>query len=32
MFGTYYDPSELKQALRFGIGERVAPARLVLGV
>jgi sterol desaturase/sphingolipid hydroxylase (fatty acid hydroxylase superfamily) len=32
MFGTYYNPSELKQALRFGIGERVAPVRLVLGV
>ena len=32
IFGTYTDPGKVKQDLRFGIGERVAPHRLVLGV
>ena len=32
VFGTYFDPGKVKQNLRFGIGERVAPLRLVLGV
>jgi sterol desaturase/sphingolipid hydroxylase (fatty acid hydroxylase superfamily) len=32
VFGTYFDPSKVKQNLRFGIGERIAPWRLVLGV
>ena len=32
MFGTYFDPDKIKQSLKFGIGERVAPMRLVLGV
>lgn len=31
LFGTYVDPGKIKQSLNFGIGERVAPARLVLG-
>jgi sterol desaturase/sphingolipid hydroxylase (fatty acid hydroxylase superfamily) len=32
IFGTYYNPGEAKEALSFGIGERVPPARLLLGV
>jgi sterol desaturase/sphingolipid hydroxylase (fatty acid hydroxylase superfamily) len=32
IFGTYTDPSNVKKPLRFGIGQRVAPYRLILGV
>lgn len=32
IFGTYVNPGRVKQALTFGIGEKVAPLRLVLGV
>jgi sterol desaturase/sphingolipid hydroxylase (fatty acid hydroxylase superfamily) len=32
IFGTYYNPGEIKETLSFGIGERVSPARLLLGV
>lgn len=32
MFGTYFDPSRVTRSLRFGIGERINPVRLVLGI
>jgi sterol desaturase/sphingolipid hydroxylase (fatty acid hydroxylase superfamily) len=32
IFGTYFDPAKVKDNLRFGIGERVTPVRLVLGL
>ena len=32
MFGTYFDPDKVKQNLTFGIGERITPMRLVLGI
>jgi sterol desaturase/sphingolipid hydroxylase (fatty acid hydroxylase superfamily) len=32
IFGTYFNPKELKQELSFGIGERVRPVRLILGI
>lgn len=32
MFGTYFDPGKVKQTLTFGIGEKITPMRLVLGV
>ena len=32
IFGTYFNPKELKQELSFGIGERVHPVRLILGI
>lgn len=32
IFGTYFDPRKINRELTFGIGERVSPARLVLGV
>jgi sterol desaturase/sphingolipid hydroxylase (fatty acid hydroxylase superfamily) len=32
IFGTYFSPDEVKQELSFGIGERVHPLRLVLGI
>jgi sterol desaturase/sphingolipid hydroxylase (fatty acid hydroxylase superfamily) len=32
IFGTYFNPKELKQELSFGIGERVHPVRLILGM
>jgi sterol desaturase/sphingolipid hydroxylase (fatty acid hydroxylase superfamily) len=32
IFGTYFNPNELKQELSFGIGERVHPVRLILGI
>jgi sterol desaturase/sphingolipid hydroxylase (fatty acid hydroxylase superfamily) len=32
LFGTYVDPGELRRELSFGIGERMAPLRLFLGV
>jgi hypothetical protein len=31
MFGTYFDPGKVKERLTFGIGEKIAPMRLVLG-
>ena len=32
LFGTYVDPQSVKEKLRFGIGERVPAARLLVGV
>jgi hypothetical protein len=32
VFGTYVNPGELRGELSFGIGERVPPIRLFLGV
>lgn len=32
IFGTYFRPEQIKQKLSFGIGERITPVRLVLGV
>jgi sterol desaturase/sphingolipid hydroxylase (fatty acid hydroxylase superfamily) len=32
IFGTYYNPEEVKETLSFGIGERVPAARLLLGI
>jgi sterol desaturase/sphingolipid hydroxylase (fatty acid hydroxylase superfamily) len=32
MFGTYFEPSKANRTLTFGIGEKVGPVRLVLGV
>jgi len=32
MFGTYFDPSKVNRRLTFGIGEKISPVRLVLGV
>jgi sterol desaturase/sphingolipid hydroxylase (fatty acid hydroxylase superfamily) len=32
VFGTYVNPGELRNELSFGIGERVPPVRLFLGV
>jgi sterol desaturase/sphingolipid hydroxylase (fatty acid hydroxylase superfamily) len=32
IFGTYLNPGKVTQELRFGIGERVQPLRLLLGI
>jgi sterol desaturase/sphingolipid hydroxylase (fatty acid hydroxylase superfamily) len=32
MFGTYYNPDELTRELSFGLGERVNPVRLLIGL
>jgi sterol desaturase/sphingolipid hydroxylase (fatty acid hydroxylase superfamily) len=32
IFGTHFEPSKVNRALTFGIGEKVPPVRLVLGV
>jgi len=32
IFGTYFDPNTVKEKLRFGIGEKITPVRLVLGI
>lgn len=32
LFGTYYDPDQIQGDLSFGLSERVAPARLVIGL
>jgi sterol desaturase/sphingolipid hydroxylase (fatty acid hydroxylase superfamily) len=32
LFGTYYDPDEVKGELSFGLTERVSPTRLVIGL
>ena len=32
LFGTYYDPNDVRGELSFGLTERVAPARLVIGL
>lgn len=32
LFGTYVNPGKLKEDLSFGIGEKVSPIRLVLGI
>jgi sterol desaturase/sphingolipid hydroxylase (fatty acid hydroxylase superfamily) len=32
IFGTYFDPVKVKETLIFGIGEKIVPMRLVLGV
>jgi len=32
LFGTYYNPNDVKGELSFGLNERVSPVRLVIGV
>ncbi len=32
LFGTYVNPEEVSEEISFGIGERVHPARLIIGV
>lgn len=32
MFRTYFEPSQVNRTLTFGIGEKIRPVRLVLGV
>ena len=32
LFGTYYNPADVKEELSFGLPERVSPGRLMIGL